>query len=382
MENIKLIHGDCLEKMREIPTGSIDLILTDPPYGTVTNMCSSDDFKHGMKGKTEWDESLKPKDIFKECERILRENGTLILFSQEPYTSKLITEAHNNLPFSYRMVWIKDHFANGLIAKKAPVNYYEDILIFSKKYDTLNLNPLRDYTRELFKWINKTKKQIFQDMGNQSVCHFMRHDTMQFVICTERAYEDLIRLYRINEWENFKSFEEVKNMNIKSQKIFNLPEGQKIKSNVLKYKKDYGGFHPTQKPVELLKDLIKTYSNEGDIVLDFTMGSGSTLVACKETNRKGIGIELDEKYFKIAEERINFALSGKEEPFMERKTWEEHTKEGIEWEGETKTLFEEFYNLLADFYDEELEGNAELNSKKHLEIKEKLEKMEKTNEKV
>ena len=98
-------------------------------------------------------------------------------------------------------------------------------------------------------------------------------------------------------------------MNLKCQKIFNLPKDKAKKSNVLSYKKDYGGLHPTQKPVELLKDLIKTYSNEGDTILDFTMGSGSTLVACKETNRKGIGIELDEKYFNIAKERISQSTS-------------------------------------------------------------------------
>ena len=161
----KVIHGDCIVEMKKLESGSVDLILTDPPYGTVNNICESDNFTHGMKGKTEWDEALNPNDIFKECERVLRENGTLILFSQEPYTSKLITEAHNNLPFNYRMVWVKDHFANGLIAKKAPVNYYEDIILFSKKYDTLNLNPLRDYTKELFKWIGKTKKQIWKKIG-------------------------------------------------------------------------------------------------------------------------------------------------------------------------------------------------------------------------
>lgn len=301
---MRILQGDCLEEMKKLEAGSVDLILTDPPYGTVNNICESDNFTHGMKGKTGWDDALNPKDIFKECERVLRENGILILFSQEPYTSKLITNAHNNLPFSYRMVWVKDHFANGLIAKKAPVNYFEDIIIFSKRYDTLALNPLRDYTKELFEFIGKTKQEMFKDMGNQSICHFTRHDTMQFNICTEKSYNQLIELYKIDSWINFKSFNEVRNMNTKFQKIFNLPDGKKIKSNVLQYKKDYGGLHPTQKPVELLKDLIKTYSNEWNTVLDFTAGSFSTLVACQETNRNGIGIELDEKYCEIGRKRL------------------------------------------------------------------------------
>ena len=97
----------------------------------------------------------------------------------------------------------------------------------------------------------------------------------------------------------------MKELNKSQQKIFNLPENVKVKSNVLQYKKDYGGFHPTQKPVELLTDLIKTYSNEGDLVLDFTMGSGSTGVACKILNRDFIGIELDEEYHETATGRIN-----------------------------------------------------------------------------
>ena len=301
---MKIINGDCIEEMKKLESGSVDLILTDPPYGTVKNICDSENFQHGMAGKTGWDEAINPKDIFKECERVLRENGTLILFSQEPYTSKLITEAHGNLPFLYRMVWIKDHFANALIAKVAPVNYFEDIIIFSKKYDTLNLNPLRNYAKELFGHLSLTKKQIFQDMENQSICHFMRLDSMQFSICTEEAYNSLIRLYHIDEWENFKTYDDMKKLNESQEKIFNLPKGSKIKSNVLKYKKDYDGFHPTQKPVNLLKDLIQTFSNEGNIVLDFTAGSFSTLVACEQLGRDGIGIELDKKFCDIGRGRL------------------------------------------------------------------------------
>ena len=297
-----MIKGECLEEMRKLESGSVDLILTDPPYGTIKGL-GGDIEKYKLLSNSTWDETLDTKEMFKECERILRENGKLILFSQEPYTSKLITEAHNNLPFNYRLVWIKDHFANCLISNKAPVSYFEDIVVFTKKYDTLNLNPLRDYARELFKYFNIPKKQIFRDMENQSICHFMRLDSMQFGICTEETYNSLIRLYHINEWEGFKTYEEMKKLN-ESESIFNLPEGEAKKSNILSYKKDYGRLHPTQKPVELLKDLIKTYSNEEDTVLDFTMGSGTTGVACKHTNRKFIGIELDEKYFNIAKQRI------------------------------------------------------------------------------
>ena len=104
--------------------------------------------------------------------------------------------------------------------------------------------------------------------------------------------------------DGYVEYDSLKNINNKYEATFNLQKGEAKKSNVLSYKKDYGGLHPTQKPVDLLKDLIKTYSNEGDLVMDFTMGSGSTGVACKESGRSFIGIELDENYFNIAKERI------------------------------------------------------------------------------
>jgi len=301
MENIKLIQGDCLEKLKELEDNSVDLILTDPPYGNMKGACLD-----GWAGnKTDWDSAIDPTKMFKECERVLREKGTLILFSQEPYTSKIITEAHYNLPFSYRMMWLKDHFANALIAKKAPVSYFEDIVIFSKKYDILNKNPLRHYAKDVISHIGKNLKQINLELGHRKAEHFFYIESTQFKLCTSKIYYELVIKYSLWEMEGYVEFETLKNINNKYEATFNLPDGEAKKSNVLSYKKDYGGLHPTQKPVDLLKDLIKTYSNEGDIVLDFTMGSGSTGVACKELGRKFIGIELDEKYFNIAKQRID-----------------------------------------------------------------------------
>lgn len=294
-----IYQGDCLEVMKGIEDGGIDLILTDPPYGTMEG-AQLDGWENN---KTSWDVAIEPKDIFFQCERLLRENGILILFSQEPYTSKLITEQHNNLPFLYRMIWKKDHFANALIAKKAPVNYFEDILVFSKKYDTLELNPLRKYAEELFKFIGKTKKELFNEMGNQGVCHFMRIESMQFGICTEKTYNELIERYKIDKENWFKTYSEILEINNKQEKIFNLLNNSKFKSNILEYKKDYEGLHPTQKPVKLIGNLIETYSHINNTVLDFTAGSGTTGVACKNTNRNFILIEKDENYCKIASER-------------------------------------------------------------------------------
>lgn len=303
-KNINLFQGDCLEVMKGIPDGSVDCVITDPPYGIVGNIASTDSFNHGMKGKTTWDSVIDSKYMWYEINRVLRVNGCCILFSQDPYTTELVVNGHNNVPFSYRMTWVKDHFANALVAKKAPVSYAEDVCVFFKRHDDLKLHPLRQYIKSIIDHIGKTKKQVFAEMGHQGACHFLRYDTDQFSLCTEKTYNELIELYGIDELDGFKTYAELSEINRAFNRVFNLHDGKKYKSNVLEYKKDYNGYHPTQKPVLLLEDLIKTYSNEHDTVLDFTMGSGSTGVACVNTNRKFIGIELDETYFNIAKERI------------------------------------------------------------------------------
>lgn len=297
-DSIWLMQGDCLERMKEIPSGSVDMILTDPPYGTVKGA--------GLDGwggtKTDWDETLPHKEMLDECNRILRTNGALILFSQDPYTGKLMTEQHCNLPFSYRLTWLKDHFANALIAKKAPVNYTEDINVFFKKYDLLNQHPLREYARDLMISAGTNLKKINTDLGHRRFEHFAYVDSTQFGLCTEKTYNEFLFFYGVT---NYKPYSELVEIDKAFRRVFNLQEGQKFKPNVLQYRKDYTGLHPTQKPVALLEDLIKTYTNEGETVLDFTMGSGSTGVAAKNLNRKFIGIELDQQYFEIAKNRIN-----------------------------------------------------------------------------
>jgi len=136
----------------------------------------------------------------------------------------------------------------------------------------------------------------------------------------------LIELYGIDKMEGFIKYEEAfkiyRDFENKTLSTFNLWEGKKYKSNILKYKKDYDGHHPTQKPVLLLEDLIKTFSNENDLIVDLTMGSGSTLVACQNTNRKGIGIEMNDEYFSIAEKRVgkNIITTGKQETLFNAQT--------------------------------------------------------------
>ena len=304
---IDLRQGDCLELMKEIPDGSIDMLLTDPPYGTVGGMGSGEE-RYKRLTESERDVPINHELMIAECERVLRVNGSLLLFSQEPYTGKLTTNTHGNLPFSYRYTWLKDHFANCLVANKAPVSYVEDICVFFKKYDQQELHPLRDYVTSLFDSIGKTKKELFSIMGHQGVCHFMRYNSMQFGLCTEKTYIELTERYALDGYGWFKEYSELVEIDADFKesvgRVFNLPEGKKFKSNVLEYKKDYTGYHPTQKPVALMEDLIKTYTNEGETVLDFTMGSGTTGVACKNLNRNFIGIELDKDYFEIAKQRI------------------------------------------------------------------------------
>lgn len=298
---IQLIHGDCLEKMKDIPDGSIDAVITDPPYGTMEG-AQLDGWENN---KTKWDNAINPSDFWLLLNSKVRMNGAIILFSQEPYTSRLITEAHGNLPFSYRMIWKKDHFANALLAKVAPVSYYEDIVVFFKKYDTMNQHPLRAYSIKVLSHCGGNLKKINKTLGHRKAEHFFYTDSTQYGLCTEKTYKELIRLFSIDKQEWFKSYSELKEINRRFNRRFNLQDGKKYMSNVLEFKKDYTGLHPTQKPVALMEYLIKTYTNEGETVLDFTMGSGTTGVACKNLNRNFIGIELDEEYCKIAESRIN-----------------------------------------------------------------------------
>ena len=261
-----------------------------------------------MNGKCDWDIVINTDKIMKVANRILRKNGKMILTAQQPFTNELINKAIANVPFNYSMIWEKDHFANALTAKKAPLNYYEDVLVFSKNNEFEGLHPLRPYFKQVFEFIGGTKKYILEFVG-QRADHVFRFKSSQFDLCTLETYNDIIKYFNINEMQGFKEFNYLQDIDNqfknKFASTFNLWEGNKVKSNILKYKKDYDGHHPTQKPVLLLEDLIKTFSNENDLVIDLTMGSGSTGVACKNTNRSFIGIEQDENYFKIATDRIN-----------------------------------------------------------------------------
>lgn len=298
----ELYKGDCLIENEHIKDGSVDLILTDLPYGTVRGM-GGDMEKYKRLSNADWDVVIPTEKIMQIANRILRKNGKMVLTANQPFTTELISKQIPNLPYCYNMYWDKMHFANCLVANKAPVSYMEDVLVFSKDYDFENLHPLRQYFAELLSYIGLKKKQIIETIG-QRADHCFRVKSSQFELCKKETYLALISEYRINNIDGFLNYGELECINERYTSTFNLWDGGKYKSNILKYKKDYNGYHPTQKPVLLLEDLIKTFSNENDLVCDLTMGSGSTGVACKNTNRNFIGIEKDDKYFDIAVKRI------------------------------------------------------------------------------
>ncbi|MEG1089820.1 MAG: site-specific DNA-methyltransferase [Acinetobacter sp.] len=231
---IKLLNGDCLELMKQIPDGSIDMILTDPPYGTTA---------------CKWDNVIPFELMWDELKRIIKPNGAIVLFGSQPFTSTLICSNIKN--FKYEGAWDKKLPSGMQIAKYRPMMRHENIAIFC--YGKINYYP------------------IMTDQKERSGKVYSRSETSPL------KYD---------------------NGELKSYK-------KKYPQSILEfYKRDKISFHPTQKPVALLEYLIKTYTQEGETVLDFTMGSGSTGVAAKNTNRAFIGIELDNNYFEIAQRRI------------------------------------------------------------------------------
>lgn len=248
---INLYKGDCLEVMKDIEDNSIDAIITDPPYGTTA---------------CKWD-SVIPFDLmWEQLNRIIKPNGAIVLFGSEPFSSALRMSNIKN--YRYDWVWQKHKASNFMLAKKQPMKVTENISLFYKKQPFYS-PQLRELTEQGKKRNNRTqngtfnkKDTVFGDMTNLKVY----------------SYKDKKQGYPLN-----------------IIKINGVVNNQFSKELV----------HPTQKPIALMEYLIKTYTNENETVLDFTMGSGTTMVACQNTNRNGIGIEQDENYFNIAQQRIN-----------------------------------------------------------------------------
>lgn len=234
MNKIQLLQGNCLELMKEIPDKSIDMTLTDPPYGLV---------------QCKWDKKIPLDLLWKQYNRIIKDNGAIVLFSQMPFTSELVMS--NIKHFKYMWIWYKHYCRGFLNAKKQPLRKTENICVFYKKQCTYNPQMKKGKLRQ--KGASSKQRGCYGKYNTVKTVNDMYYPT-------------------------------------------DILDFAGVPNNELQ--------HPTQKPVDLLEYLIKTYTNEGETVLDNCCGSGSTGVSCVNTSRNFIGMELDKKYFEIAKERI------------------------------------------------------------------------------
>ena len=323
MNNIELYCGDCLDVMKTIPDKSINLVLIDPPYNI---------------GKDKWDKWKTVDDyvkfmgkVFKEIERILKPNGSFYFFHNDfLQIVELQDWLNKNTQFVFKslITWNKTNFkkfawTNRDTDKCYDRNWFpnvEYILYYTfqdetglnkVKLDVNNFKSLRDHFKNIHKELNIPKKEIIKKVG-QKADHCFRYNSSQWDLPTEETYNDLINIFSIDKLSNFRTYEslrqEYESLRQEYESLrytFNLKEVQNNISCVWEIKEHNSGkLHSCQKPSTILEKIIKTSSNENDIILDCFMGSGSTGVACKHINRKFIGIEIDEKYFNIAKKRI------------------------------------------------------------------------------
>lgn len=284
MNDMKLLQGDCLELMRNIPDKSIDMVLCDLPYG-VTNY--------------QWDKIIDGKKLFSEYKRICKQNVNVVLFCQIEFAKYLMDSTFDS-EFSHCLIWVKNNKTRYLSIKNLPMSQYEMILVFriNKYANKESYKELRKYFMQELEKSRMTVKEIEKRIPNYSACHWFRFSS-DYRIPTEKNYT---RLQEITGCFD-RPYSSVKSEFLKEKN--NLCTYNKSgQSDVLQYSLIEERVHPTQKPVALLEHLIKTYSNEGDTVLDNCMGSGSTGIACVNTKRNFIGMELEECYFSIAVNRI------------------------------------------------------------------------------
>jgi site-specific DNA-methyltransferase (adenine-specific) len=243
----EIIQGDCIEVMKDIPDKSIDMILCDLPYGTTA---------------CKWDTIIPFEPLWEQYKRIIKDNGAIVLTASQPFTSALVMS--NIKMFKYEWVWVKNRITGFANAKKQPLRNYEDILVFSK--ERTNYFP-----QDLIRIDKKCKNG--KSVGGESLRMSIDDSKNKGSLRTEgKEY--------IQEFTGYP------------------------KQTLTDIKEDAEKQHPTQKPVALFEYLIKTYTNEGDLVLDNCAGSGTTGVACKKTGRNFILIEKEEKYCKISQERL------------------------------------------------------------------------------
>lgn len=319
---MELHNNDCFEIFKDIKKSSVDLVVVDLPYGQTD---------------CEWDSCIDLKKMWADLKIICKGSATYCFFCTVKFGNSLINS--NPRWFRYDLVWEKSRMVGHLSANKSPLRKHEMIYIFSTcGTDDLENNrnlELREYAAKVKKYINKSLKQINKILGNRKAEHFFYITSTQFGLPTLKTYNELIDIFYIDHMEGFIPYDEIKNMWDKTkynpQKTKGKPyktSGGKYKNNkkdvygqdgrvgvenktgdrhptsILKFNNPKKSLHSTQKPVALCEWLIKSYSDENDLILDFTMGSGTTGVACKNTNRRFIGVEMDKEIFEIAQKRL------------------------------------------------------------------------------
>lgn len=257
-DNMTLYFGDCIEKMKLVPDDSVDLVLCDLPYGST---------------KCKWDTIINIEELWKHYKRIVKKpTGVILLFGQQPFTSMLVSSNYDW--FKYNLIWRKNKTTQFLLANYRPMKCTEDICVFSKggaaaasrKKGNMTYNPQGLVAVSIKK---KNSEKRIGKMLNQA-----HHLGPNNKLISDSEY---------------------------TQNFTNYP------NEMLEFDIEYDTVHETQKPVKLIEHLIRTYSNENHMVLDNTMGSGTTGIGCINTGRRFIGIELVEKYFKLSKYRIQEA---------------------------------------------------------------------------
>ena len=246
---MKLIQGDCLEVMKALPDNSVDAIITDLPYGTTA---------------CKWDVVIPFEPMWVQVKRILKSNGVFVTTASQPFTSALIMS--NPKMFKYEWIWAKSNPSNIALANKQPLKYHENICVFYKNQPTYNKQMIKRESPR----IKQAQKNNYKFHNSQS-----EQTGLKYIEVNSNKYDKSLK-------------------NPSTILKFNS-----LRPNAMEFVK-----HPTQKPVALMEYLIKTYTNEGETVLDFTAGSFTTGIACIKTKRNFIGIENEEKYFEIGKERM------------------------------------------------------------------------------
>jgi len=318
MEN-KIFNSDCFDIFTKISNKTVDLVIVDLPYGQTSNA---------------WDVKIDLNKMWQELKKTCKENCIFIFFCTTKFGNELINS--NPSWFRYDLIWEKSKMAGFLSANKMPLRKHEMIYIFSgiveNDLDNTRNKNMREYAIKVKNYINLNINKINKKLRNRKAEHFFYTNTSQFGLPTLDTYNKLIEHFNIDKMEGFIKFENLENFE-KITTVYNpqktegkpykikahelntnygliqtkgtINTGDRFPTSIQKFNHDDISYHPTQKPILLLEWLIKTYSNEQDLILDFTMGSGSTCIACINTNRRYIGIEKDYEIFKIAEERIN-----------------------------------------------------------------------------